>query len=53
VKKIAAAVLVGVALFAGRAVMKNYLFRLQRAVKKGPDRLRKQAPDQVSDVASL
>lgn len=53
VKKIAAAVLIGVALFAGRAVMKTYAYRLRRAAKKGPDRLKKKAPDEVTDVASL
>jgi hypothetical protein len=53
VKKIAATVLIGVALFAGRAVMKTYAWRLRRAAKKAPARLRKQAPDELADVGSL
>ena len=52
-KKIAAAVLVGLLVFAGRAVMKTYAYRLRRAAKKAPDRLGKQAPDELADVGSL
>ena len=52
-KKIAAAVLIGVLMFAGRAVMKTYAWRLRRAAKKAPDRLRKQASDELADVGSL
>jgi hypothetical protein len=51
VKKLAAAALIGLALFAGRAVMKTYLYRLSRVAKKGQDRLRPPSPDKVKDVA--
>jgi hypothetical protein len=50
VKKLAAAALIGVALFAGRAVMKTYFYRLSQAARKGQERLRKPASASPEDV---
>jgi hypothetical protein len=50
VKKLAAAVLIGVALFAARGVMKTYLYRLSSLAKKGQERVRPPSAEKVKDV---